>query len=494
MTPYRSSFRPPPGPSFRIPLAAVAALALFASGCGRDTPPPASEAEPPPPAAAVVERAEQLRFNVPVYHRKLDNGLKVVVSPDNTAPVATVAVYYKVGLRSEPKGLTGFSHLFEHMMFQGSENLPKGGFDQLISGNGGVIQGQTKPDTTLYYEVVPVHMIETVLWAEADRMGRLTVNQENLDNQREVVKNEYRMKIQNQPYAEFISVEINQTAYENWQNGHNFWGDMEDLDAATLDTVRDFHETYYAPNNAVVVVVGDVDPDAVFAMVEKHFGDFKRRSQPKAPDLSEPVQEAEKRASFVDPLAPQPALAFAYHVPERGTPEYYAMGVIDLILVTGQDSLLYRRLVAEKGYASFVGGGINLMGGMFDYKGPMTWAGYLIHDQGQDPEAIVADFDDVIDTFRENLVDEATLERAMTKFRSGFYESQGGRFGISRADMLASFALFDDDPDAINRIEANMAAVTPELIQQVARDYLRPTNRSLLFLEAGAAGPQAGGQ
>ncbi len=480
----------------RTTLALMAVLALAAGGCGRSAPPAGQEADAPAETTAdtmavETERTEKQRFQVPVHYRTLDNGLKVVVSPDHTAPVATVAVYYKVGLRSEPKGLTGFSHLFEHMMFQGSENLPKGAFDQLISGNGGVIQGQTKPDTTLYYEVVPVHIVETVLWAEADRMGRLTVNQENLDNQREVVKNEYRMKIQNRPYAEFISVRINETAFENWQNGHNFWGDMEDLDAATLDTVTDFHDTYYAPNNAVIAVVGDVEPEAIFAMVEKHFGGFKARPQPSPPDLSEPKQESEKRAEYLDPLAPQPALAFAYHTPERGTPEYYAMGVIDLILLNGQDSLLYRRLVAEKGYSSFVGGGINLQGGMFDYDGPMLWAGYLIHDQAQDPAEIVADFDAVIEEFRQSLVDQATLDRAMTKFRSGFYEAQGGSFGISRADLLASFALFDDDPSKINQIEADMAAVTPEMIRQVAQEYLRPGNRSLLFLEAGAAQRQA---
>jgi len=472
-------------PSLRASHAFILTVALLlAGGCGRDTA-PVDE-----PMVDAVDNAQSGSFEVPIFYRTLDNGLKVVVSPDATAPTATVAVYYKVGLRSEPKGLTGFSHLFEHMMFQGSANLPKGGFDQLISGNGGVIQGQTKPDTTLYYEVVPVNVVEPVLWAEADRMGRLTVNQENLDNQREVVKNEYRMKIQNQPYAEFISVRINETAYENWQNGHNFWGDMEDLDAATLETVKEFHDVYYAPNNAVIVVTGDVDPEQIFAMVEKYFGEFKARPQPTPPDLSEPRQTAEKRASFVDPLAPQPALAFAYHMPERGTPEYYAMGIIDEILLNGQDSRLYRKLVAEKGYSSFVGGGINLQGGMFDYDGPMIWAGYLVHDQAQDPQAIITDFDQVISDLREQQVDQATLDRAMTKFRSGFYETQGSRFGISRADLLASFALFDDDPGKINEIEANMAAVTPELIQQVAQDYLRPENRSLLFLEAGAATQQ----
>ena len=465
-------------------LATMLTAALLTAGCARQaTPDPTPGPEPAGEAHAA--------YTVPVHYRVLDNGLKVVVSPDDTAPIATVAVYYKVGLRTEPKGLTGFSHLFEHMMFQSSENLAKGEFDKLIQGNGGILQGQTKYDVTLYYEVVPTHMIEPVLWAEADRMGRLTVNQENLDNQRDVVKNEVRLKIENQPYSEFISVEITGNAYENWQNSHNSWGEMADLDAATVEAAEAFYETYYAPNNAVVVVVGDIDPQTVFTMVEKHFGDFPARAQPNAPDLSEPRQEAEKRSTFHDPLAPQPALAFAYHIPERGTPEHYAMGVIDLILLRGQDSMLHQRLVREKGYAGFVGGGINMQGNMFDYDGPMIWTGYTIFDAARDPEDLLAEIDDVVEGLRTTLVDQETLDRALLKFRSGFYDTLGSGFGTGRANLLAAFALFDDDPSKINQIEERMNDVTPELIREVAREYLRPDNRTIVLLEPGAA---AGGQ
>ncbi len=457
--------------------------AVVLAACGREEP----KVEPTVAPEPVVEAATSSEYQVPVHYRTLDNGLKVVVSPDRTAPTVAVNVYYQVGLRTEPKGLTGFSHLFEHLMFQSSENLPKGEFDRLIQGNGGIINGQTKPDVTVYFEVVPTNMLEPVLWAEADRMGRLTINEEELDNQREVVKNEYRVKIQNRPYSGFITVDIGMTAFENWQSGHNMWGEMEDLDAATVEAAEKFYETYYAPNNAALVIVGDVDPEETFALVEKYFAELEARPLPTPPDLSEPRQDAEKRSDSLDPLAPQPALAFAYHVPERGTPEHYAMGLISLIALQGQDSLLHQRLVTEKGFSSFVGGGINLQGNMFDYYGPMIWVGYLIHDLQTDPEAIVAEIDDVIEGLRTDLVDQQTLDRAMLKFRSGFYDTQGGGFGTGRATLLGSFALFDDDPEKINRLEANMAAVTPELIREVARDYLRPTNRSLLFLEPGAA-------
>jgi len=459
------------------------AAAVLTAGCA-STPREAG----PSPESAPTQAAE---YRVPVFYRTLDNGLKVVVSPDHTAPVATVAVYFKVGLRTEPKGLTGFSHLFEHLMFEGSENLADGEFDELIQGNGGILNAQTKPDLTLYWEVVPVNLLDAVLWAEADRMGRINITQASLDAQREIVKNEYRLKIENRPYGRFLTVDINEAAFENWQNGHNFWGEMEDLDAATMETVSDFHDTYYAPNNAVVVVVGDVEPEPVFAMVEKYFGGFESRPQPTPPDLSEPVQNEEKRGVRFDRLAPQPAIAWAYHAPERGTPEHYAMELLGTIFVGGDDSLLWQRIVVEKGYAGFVAGGLNLMGHMFDYDGPMTWTGYLIHDNAVDPEAVVAEIDAVTRDLQENLVDQETLDRALLKFRSGFYETQGSGFGTGRADLLASFALFDDDPARINTIEDEMRKVTPELLRETARKYMRASNRTLLLLEPGAAA-QAG--
>ncbi len=461
-------------------LAPVLAGALLAWGCAGPTP-SGDDSGAVPPASGTAG------YQVPVFYETLPNGLKVVVSPDSTAPVVTVAVYYNVGLRTEPRGLTGFAHLFEHMMFQGSANLPKGGFDQLIQGNGGVIQGQTKPDLTLYYEVVPAHMLEPVLWAEADRMGNLAVTGENLDNQREVVKNEYRLKIENQPYSRFLSVELSARAFENWHNGHNFWGDMEDLDAATVESALDFYRTYYAPNNAVVVIVGDVNPEDAFAMVRTHFGDLEARPRPEMPDLSEPRQEKEKTGSFLDPLAPQPMLAFAYHAPPPNTVEYFAMELVNLILLQGADSRLYERIVTDKGYSSFVGGGLNLQGDLFDAVGPVLFAGYLVHDLDVAPEEILAEIDDVVESFRDELVDQQTLDRAKLKFRSGFYEAQGGGFGTGRADLLAAFALFQDDPSLINRIEEKMMAITPETIRAVAREYLRPANRTLMLLEPGAA-------
>jgi predicted Zn-dependent peptidase len=425
-------------------------------------------------------QAPDTAFSVPVAYHKLDNGLKVVISEDHTVPIATVGVYYAIGFRTEPRGRTGFAHLFEHMMFQGSANLGKAEFFKLVQGAGGVLNGSTRFDLTNYFETVPVHKLETALWAEADRMRGLAITQENLDNQKAVVKNEVKVNVLNQPYGGFPWLDMPQYANTNWYNAHNFYGDFAELDAATLADVQSFFDTYYAPNNAVVVVVGDVQPDAALALVKRYFADIPKREQPPRPDVSEPRQTAEKRASREDPLAPRPALAFAYHVPERDTPEWYAMGLLDEILLQGEDSRLSEALVKSRGLTDSVSGGINLIGNMFNYDGPMLWTAGLIHDPTHTSEEIMAVVDEEIERVRRDLVPADEIERAHLKQRSGFYDTIGSatRFGL--VDLLACFALFDDDPMRINRIEESFAEVTPELIRKTAQEYLRPDNRTVL--------------
>jgi len=430
---------------------------------------------------------KQIKFQVPVEYRQLDNGLKVVLSPDDTAPTVTVAVYYNIGFRIEPKNRTGFAHLFEHMMFQGSENLGKMEFIRLVQRNGGVLNGSTRFDFTNYFEILPAHKLETALWAEADRMRGLAINEDNLRNQKDVVMNEVKVNVLNRPYGGFPWLDMPQYANENWYNAHNFYGDLSDLEAATLNDVKNFFDTYYSPNNAVVVVVGDFDPEEAFAMIQKYFGDIPSSKLPEPPDISEPRQEKEKRFTKQDPLANRPALAFAYHMPERNTPEYYAMGLIDQILLQGEDSWLYQKLVQQKGYTGSVNGGINMLGNMFNYNGPMLWMGYLFHDQQISGDSIIAAIDEEITRLQEQPVDQETLNRAIIKMRSSLYDMMGGFFGFGRADLLAAFALFDNDPNRINNIESQFRAVTPELIQKTAKEYLRRTNRTILFVEPKAA-------
>lgn len=472
----------------------IATLAIFAwlGGCGDNTTPQettVSGAQAAAPPAATTPASEAQAFTVDFGYHTLDNGLKVILSQDTTAPIVTVAVYYNIGFRIEPKDRTGFAHLFEHMMFQGSENLGKMEFISLVNANGGVLNGSTRFDYTNYFEIVPAHKLETMLWAEADRMRGLNITSENLANQQSVVKNEVKVNVLNQPYGGFPWLYLPQFANENWYNSHNFYGDLNDLDSATLADVADFFTRYYAPNNAALAIVGDFDPAEALAMVKKYFGDIPASVEPIVlPDISEPRQEAEKTHTMTDALATRPGFAFAYHVPERLTPEWYAMGLIDQILLQGNDSLLHQALVKEAGITDGIGGGINaLLGNMLNYKGPMLWSASFIHDQSTGHEQILELVDGVIEKFKTQTVDAAVLSRALVKWRSAYYDQVSSTFGFGRADLLASLALFDDKPGLINEFEQGMRAVTPELIQRTAQEYLRSANRTTLQLVAGAA-------
>jgi len=426
-------------------------------------------------------------LKVPLEYYKLPNGLRVVLSPDHTAPTVCVAVYYRIGFRVEPKDRTGFAHLFEHMMFQGSQNLGKMEFIKLVQQNGGILNGSTRFDFTNYFEILPSNKLQTALWAEADRMSGLAVTEDNLKNQQGVVGNEVKVNVINRPYGGFPWLDMPQYANTNWYNAHNFYGDLKDIEAATLTDVQSFFKTYYAPNNAALAIVGDFDPAQARQMVEKYFGGIKASQLPPVPDLTEPKQEKENRASKADSLAKRPALAIAYHMPERNSPEYYAMGLIDQILIEGDDSLEYQELVQKRGMTAAVNGGINYLGNMFNYKGPMLFMADLNHDPATPPDAIVKAWDSSIESLRNKPVDKETLDRARVKLRSSLYDSMGQLGGFGLADLLASFALFDDNPARINSLVSEFDKVTPALIQKTAQEYLRPENRTVLILETKSA-------
>ena len=435
--------------------------------------------------AACVSSASlaQQKVTVPIEYQKLDNGLKVVLSRDASSPTAVVGVYYNIGFRIEPKDRTGFAHLFEHMMFQGSQHLGKNAFIGLVESNGGILNGSTRFDFTNYFEIVPSHTLETILWAEADRMRGLNITQENLTNQQGVVKNEVKVNVLNQPYGGFPWLDMPQMANENWYNAHNFYGDLAHLDAATLKDVEAFFKTYYAPNNAVVVVTGDIDTAQTLAWVRKYFSNIPAAKLPPQPDISEPRQQKEKRTNKDDALANRPALALAYHHPNRDTPEYYAMGLIDQLLVQGSDSRLHEVLVQKQGLTGSVDGGANpLLGNMFDIKGPTLWMVWLIHDADKKADDIIKVIDGEIARLQNTPVTKEELALALVKRRSQLFAEQEEFVRFGRANLLASFALFDDDPGKINRMEDEFRKVTPELIQKTAREYLRSTNRTILTI------------
>jgi zinc protease len=293
----------------------------------------------------------------------------------------------------------------------------------------------------------------------------------------------------NQPYGSFPWIDLPMAANENWYNAHNFYGDLAHLDAATVDEVRAFFKTFYAPNNAVLVVTGDFQPDQVKGWIEKYFSSVPSAKLPLPPDLKEPRQEKEKRAGRTDPLANRPALGIAYHAPERLTPEWYAFGLIDQALAQGADSLLYDDLVRKKGLTGGVNAGLNWgLGNMFDYSGPMLWIAQFFHDASVPSDKLLAAIDEVVEKVRKTGLDQAALDRARVKMRSDLYANLEQFAGFGRANLLASFALFDDDPSRINQIEEGFAKVTPALVQKTADEYLRSGNRTVYVITPGKTG------
>jgi len=459
-------------------------IALAAAACLASAPFEMAAQQPPKAAA---------QLQVPVDYYKLKNGLKVVLSRDTTTPTACVAVYYNIGFRNEPKEKTGFSHLFEHMMFQGSQNLGKMEFIRLVESNGGLLNGSTRFDFTNYFQVVPSNVVETVLWAEADRMKGLNIDADNLKNQQEVVKNEVKVNVLNQPYGGFPWIDLPMAANVNWYNAHNFYGDLAHLDAATLEDVRGFFQTFYAPNNAVLVISGDFAADQTKAWIDKYFGGIPASKLPAPVDLKEPRQDKEKRTGRTDALANRPALGIAYHMPERLTPEWYAFGLIDRAIAQGADSLLFDELVRKGGLTGGVDAGINWgLGNMFDYSGPMLWIAQFFHDANTPSDKLLAAIDTVVERVRKDGLDQATLDRARVKMRSNLYAEAEQFVGFGKANLLASFALFDDNPAKINTLEAEFAKVTPALVKKTAEEYLRPANRTVYVITPGkAAGDKA---
>jgi len=432
--------------------------------------------------AAATAVPAQVRFNVPIEYFTLPNGLKVVVSEDKSAPVVLVEVMYNVGFRTEPKGRTGFAHLFEHMMFQGSGQVKKMEHVSLMQQAGGVVNGSTRLDYTNYFQVLPSNALELALWLEADRMRSLDVSPENLKNQQNVVSEEVRVNVLNQPHGGFEWIEIWQHANTNWFNAHNFYGDLADLEAANLDDVRSFFKTYYAPNNAVLVVVGDTTPAEVRKFAEKHFGPIPKQPLPPPPDMGEPAQKEERRHTRDDKLARTPAIAVAWHLPERMTKDFFALSVLDPLLISDESAKLYQKLVREDRLAMQVIGAFNFLGDNWDVKGPMLYTMRVDYMNDKNADQVIKSIEEVLAEVREKGITESELKQAKTSLRSGFLENiEGGfmpRFG--RANLLAAFALFDDDPKKINVILDELEKVTVEDVKAAAARWFVPTNRTSL--------------
>ena len=417
-------------------------------------------------------------LNIPVVYYKLPNGLKVVISEDHIAPVVTVAVYYNVGFRLEPKGRTGFAHLFEHMMFQGSANVKKFEHAKFIEANGGSLNGHTDFDYTNYYQTMPSNRVELGLWLESDRMRSLDISEENLKNQQNVVSEEVRVNVLNQPYQFFEWISLWENAFTNWNNSHNGYGELSEINAATIEDVRSFFKTYYAPNNAVLTVVGDVDAAEVKKMVEKHFAAIPSQPMPPRADLTEPPQTKEKRVSQTDKLANLPALATGYHIPAQNSPDFPAMAMLVQILQGGESSRWYQRLVKEKELTLDLSGGLNYFGNEFDYTGPMIMTTRTTYKPGHTADEIVKEMDAVIAEVTSKGVSDKELADAKVRYRSNLYDQLES--GQGKAHILSALALFRDDPQQINSLLTPFENVTAAQVKAAAAKYLVATNRTVI--------------
>lgn len=412
----------------------------------------------------------------------LDNGLRVVLNQDDTIPVVSVAVYYDVGSRNEREGRTGFAHLFEHMMFQGSENVKKAEHFQFISNAGGTMNGTTSSERTNYFETVPANQLPLALWLESDRMRSLAVTQENLDNQREAVKEEKRLRYDNQPYGQVFDL-INSMIYQNFANQHSTIGSMEHLDDATVEDVQEFFRVYYAPNNAVLVLSGSFEPKEARNLIEKYFATIPSQPEPPALDVAEPPEVAEEYKKYEDKLAPLPAFIMGWKIPQRRTPEYNALYLAGKLLYDGDSSRLYQKLV--KGDESIV----QLFGFTDERRGPSSIFIGAIPKPDKDLNQIRKVITDEI----KQIAEQGVSDEEMRKLRNQLIndEVRSRQSSMGRAQAIAEHTLYDGNPLLANTQLYELLRVTPEQIKEAVDKFLNTENRALLdIVPAGGNGNQ----
>lgn len=416
----------------------------------------------------------------------LANGLRVILSPDTTVQVVTVNVWYNVGSRNERPGRTGFAHLFEHMLFQGSANVPKGAHMQWIERAGGNLNGSTTPDRTNYYQTLPSNRLNLGLWLEADRMRSLAVTEENLQNQTEAVKEEKRLNFENPPYvgAYLDGLTAIYDSTSCFAYSHTPIGSMADLDAATTADVKEFFDLYYAPNNAILTITGDFAPAEARALVEQYFGSIPRGQEPPPVSCDQPFNTGEKRLRVADAKATLPAMLAIYRVPPTDHADIPALELLSSILGGGESSRLNRALVRDSRAA------VAAQVAFFPFgpvRGPGAFALLGISNQGVSPDSVEVLMRREVARVVESGVTEEELTKARNIYRAGAIGSRQTTMGV--AEELQSANLFFGDPDAVNRQLPRYMAVTVADIQRVAARYLRADNSVVVLIATPGATP-----
>ena len=420
---------------------------------------------------ALAAETQQKAIQIPIQQFKLNNGLRVVISEDHSAPTYSICVTYNVGSHNERAGRTGFAHLFEHMMFQGSQNVGKGEHSILIANNGGQDNGTTNENRTNYFEAFPSNQLDLGLFLESDRMRSLAVNQANLDNQRNAVQEERRLRVDNQPYGKTDEL-VQEIAYDNFANKHSVIGSMEDLNAATLKDFQDFFRMYYAPNNAVLTLVGDLKPEETLAKVKKYFGDIPSQPVAQSPDLSEPKQEAERRRTIEDPFAQTPRIDIVYKVPAGNTTDWYAIDLLGSILGRGQSSRLYQRLVKDKEMA------INAFADTDESRGPSLFGVAVTVRPGKDLKELEKLIYEEIDRLKSAPIEDWELQKV--RMASKRQSAQQLQSTLYRAILIGQMTVYYNDPNLINTRFDKLQSITKDDIQRVAKTYLTEQNRTVV--------------
>ena len=399
---------------------------------------------------------------------KLANGLTVILSEDHSTPIVHVQLWYHVGSKDERPGRTGFAHLFEHLMFKGSKNVEPEAHTSFISGIGGQANAYTTEDTTVYWQTAPAQYLPLLLWLEADRMATLRIDRTTFERERDIVKEERRMRVENPPYGRLSEI-IYQNAFTVHPYKHQTIGSMADLNAASVDDVREFYETYYVPSNATLTVVGDFDPDQAARLVERYFGRIPPPAQPVPRDIpAEPPMTAERRATVEEEWA-LPAVVVAHHIPEDGHPDSYPLHIAAKILSDGQSSRIYRKLVYETGLAYNAFGGGNII------EDPnLFFAGAIVQD-GRSTEEVERALIAELDRLRTEPVSAHEMQRAKNQFARDYIL---GRETIqSKASQLAHAAVIHDDVTTADGEFEIFAQMTAGDVQKAAASYFRPENR-----------------
>ncbi|HEY7321708.1 MAG TPA: pitrilysin family protein [Candidatus Binatia bacterium] len=416
--------------------------------------------------------AEETRsFHVTFKEVKLSNGLRVILAPDHSAPTHSICLTYNVGSRNERPGRTGFAHLFEHMLFQGSENVGKGEHFILVQNNGGSANGSTNADRTNYFETLPANQLELGIFLEADRMRSLNITQANLDNQRQTVQEERRQRMDNAPYGRTYEAVI-ETAYDNFAYRHSVMGSMEDLNAATVEDAADFFRAYYAPNNAVLSLVGDFQADVALSLIKKYFETIPAQPTPPPPNVAEPEQTTERRKVIEDAFAQTPRLDIVYKIPPGNTPDWYALSVLGQVLSGGVSSRLYQRLIKDKEVA------LSVSAGPDERRGPSLFWFSITARPGTDLAALEKLIYQELERMQNEGIADWELSKVQMQLRR--QRAQQRYSTRARANAFGHYAVYYNDPQLINSLQQKYDRVSKDDLQRVARAYLKESQRTVV--------------